>query len=219
MAPISANLEAIMARIRGAAERAGRDPASVTLVAVSKFQDLPRIREAAQAGLSHFAESRLQEAQTKLPGLLPLGEWHFIGSLQTNKAKAVAGLFEVIQSVDSLKLAEKLSAAALELSKTLRIYAQVNISRESQKHGFPPEGAEQEILGMGRLPGLKLEGLMGMAAASGDAGSARASFRSLRELRERLGGGLKLSMGMSQDFETAIEEGADLVRIGTALYA
>jgi pyridoxal phosphate enzyme (YggS family) len=215
MAAISANCQAIRARIAAACERAGRDPASVALMAVSKFQSPERVAEAAKAGLSLFGESRLQEAQTKLPGMRALGDWHFIGHLQSNKAKAVAGLFDAVQSVDSPKLAAKLSEAAAELGKTLRIYAQVNISAEPQKHGFAPAGEEELLLQLGRLPGIKLEGLMGMAAAEGD---PRPAFRGLRELGRRLGGDLKLSMGMSGDFEIAIEEGADIVRIGTALF-
>jgi pyridoxal phosphate enzyme (YggS family) len=215
MAAISANLAGIQKRIEAACQRAGRDPSSVAITAVSKFQSLERVKEAAAAGLRIFGESRLQEAETKLPALRELGAWHFIGHLQGKKAKAVAGLFDVVQSVDSLELAQKLSKAAQELGKTLGIYAQLNISEEPQKHGFSMAEAEAALTELGRLPGLKLEGLMGMAAAEGD---PRPAFSSLRSLRGRLGGNLKLSMGMSQDFETAIEEGADLVRIGTALF-
>jgi pyridoxal phosphate enzyme (YggS family) len=216
MASISGNLAAIQARVVQACQRAGRDPGSVAIVAVSKFQSLERVQEAAAAGLKLFGESRLQEAETKLPGLKALGAWHFIGHLQGKKAKAVAGLFDVVQSVDSLELAQKLSKAAQEAGKTLGIYAQLNISQEAQKHGFPLKGGEAALAELEKLPGLKLEGLMGMAAAEGD---PRPAFRALRELRERVDPKLKLSMGMSQDFETAIEEGADLVRIGTALFA
>jgi pyridoxal phosphate enzyme (YggS family) len=219
MAPISSNAALIRERVRLAAQRAGRNPAAVSIVAVSKFHSVERIREAAAAGFRIFGESRQQEAQTKLPALKDLGEWHFIGNLQTNKAKGVAELFEVVESVDSPRLGEKLSSAAQELGKTLRVYAQVNISAEPQKHGFALEGAEQEILALGRLQGLSLEGLMGMAAASEDPEQARESFRALRSLRDRLAPNLKLSMGMSHDYEVAIEEGADLVRIGTALFA
>ena len=222
MAPVSENLRLIQAGIDAAARRAGREPSSVTLVAVSKFHSAERIREAHAAGLRVFGESREQEAQTKLPELKDLGDWHFIGRLQTNKAKSVAGLFDAVQSVDSSRLAEKLSAAAAELKKILCIYAQVNISREPQKGGFELEGAEEAILALGQLPHLKLEGLMGMAAASDNPETARPSFAALRALRERLrqrGIDLKLSMGMSHDYQVAIEEGADLVRIGTALFA
>ena len=219
MAPISHNAFQIRERIRFAAQRVGRDPSAVSIVAVSKFHSVERIREAAAAGMTIFGESRQQEAQTKLPALKGLGEWHFIGNLQTNKAKDVVTLFDVVESVDSQRLGERLSSAAIELGKTLRIYAQVNISAEAQKHGFALEGAEQDISALGKLPGLTLEGLMGMAAVSEDPQEARESFRALLKLRDRLEPGLKLSMGMSNDYEVAIEEGADLVRIGTALFA
>jgi pyridoxal phosphate enzyme (YggS family) len=221
MPTVAANYALIKSRLEAACLRAGRDPGGITVLAVTKFHQADRIREAAAAGLKAFGESRQQEALAKLPPLKGLGEWHFIGNLQTNKAKSVAELFDVVQSVDSLRLAEKLSAAALELGKTLRIYAQVNISQEPQKHGYALEGAESEILALASLPGLKLEGLMGMAAATENPKDARPSFAALRALGERLKGGgvgLKLSMGMSDDFEIAIEEGADLVRIGTALF-
>src|SRR5260221_5309179 len=221
MATVAENLQAIREKIAAACARSGRDPHSVSLVAVSKFQSGERIEEAAAAGLRVFAESRQQEASGKLPRLKGLGEWHFIGHLQTNKARAVAELFDVIQSVDSLRLAEKLSSAAGELGKALRVYAQVNISEEPQKQGFPVRGAESEILKIKGLPGLKLEGLIGMAAQGGSPEAARASFKALRGLAAGLQaqpGPLKLSMGISQDFEIAIEEGADLIRVGTALF-
>lgn len=217
MAPVSANYAHILGRLNAAAKRAGRDPKAITVVAVSKFHAPERIREAADAGLRAFGESRQQEAATKLPLLKDLGEWHFIGPLQTNKAKSVAELFDVVQSVDSKRLAEKLSSAAAQLGKTLRIYAQVNISREPQKQGFEFDAAEDAIAELERLPHLKLEGLMGIAAASENPEDARPAFKALRLLRGDRP--LKLSMGMSHDYEVAIEEGADLVRIGTALFA
>lgn len=221
MATVVENLKAVEAKMSAACARSGRDPKSVTLVAVSKFQAAERIEEAAAAGLKVFAESREQEASLKLPRLQSLGEWHFIGRLQTNKARSVAELFDVVQSVDSLRLAQKLSAAATELGKTLRVYAQVNISQEPQKQGFALHGAEAEILQLKDLSHLKLEGLMGMAAQGLAPEETRASFRALRDLRARLlpqTGPLKLSMGMSGDFEVAIEEGADLIRVGTSLF-
>ena len=135
MATVAANYAEISKRLAAAAARSGRSPESVVLVAVSKFHSAERIREAAACGLKVFAESRQQEAQAKLPLLKALGEWHFIGPLQSNKARSVAELFDVVQSVDSRRLADKLSQAAGQLHKTLRIYAQVNISREAQKQG------------------------------------------------------------------------------------
>lgn len=221
MATLAENLIEIRRAIDAACARRGRDPKDVTLVAVSKFQPLERIKEAAAAGLKVFAESREQEAGTKLPRLKALGEWHFIGRLQTNKAASVAELFDVVQSVDSARLAQKLSKAATELGKTLRVYAQVNISQEPQKQGFALHGAEAEIVMLKDLSHLKLEGLMGMAAQASTPEAARKNFRDLFELKKRLEpelGLLKLSMGMSGDFEVAIEEGADLIRVGTALF-
>ncbi len=215
-APVLENLKGLQARIDAACRRSGRDPAGLCLVAVSKFVPPERIREAAAAGLSHFAESRQQEAGTKLPALKDLGTWHFIGHLQSNKARQVAGLFDVVQSVDSLALAQKLSRAAGELGRRLRIYAQVNISGEPQKHGFRPEETAQACAALRALTGLELEGLMGMAAAFPDPEGARPQFRALKALAA--GQGLKCSMGMSQDFEVAVEEGSDMLRLGTALF-
>lgn len=218
---IAGNHDEVCQRLRRACVLAGRRPETVTLVAVTKFQSADAVRAVAAAGAKHFAESRVQEARDKVPGLQSLGTWHFIGHLQTNKARATAELFDVIQSVDSLRLAQKLSEAAVELGKTLGVYAQVNISLEPQKHGFAVAGADDEIAQLKSLPGLRLDGLMGMAAAQDDAAAARPDFARLRGLRERLQprlGPLLLSMGMSQDFEIAIEEGADLVRVGSALF-
>ncbi|HTB23243.1 MAG TPA: YggS family pyridoxal phosphate-dependent enzyme [bacterium] len=217
---IAGNLDGVDQRIKQACERAGRLRETVTLVAVTKFQNPDSVRSLAALGLVHFAESRVQEAQTKVPGLKGLGTWHFIGHLQTNKARQAAELFDVIQSVDSLRLAQKLDEAASALGRRLRVFAQVNCSQEPQKQGFSLDSAAEGAAAMARMPHLKLEGLMGMAPA-GDAAAARHSFRGLRELRVRLApelGPLLLSMGMSGDFEAAIEEGADLVRIGSALF-
>jgi pyridoxal phosphate enzyme (YggS family) len=221
MPEIARNYAALMERLQKALKASGRPNDSVTFMAVTKFQSEVHIREAAALGLKHFGESRLQEAQEKLGSLRVLGEWHFIGTLQSNKAKAVTGLFDVIQSVHEMKLAERVAEQAKALGKEQRIFAQVNISGEPQKHGFSLEGAEEELARLGALPNLRLEGLMGMAAASEDPEQARPSFAALWRLRERLGAqgkGLKLSMGMSHDFEAAIKEGSDLVRIGTALF-
>ena len=200
--------------------RNDRPAGSVTLVGVAKRQPLELVAETIRAGLADVAENYLQEAQAAFAELPPVRR-HFIGHLQTNKAKAVAELFDVVQSVDSLRLAEALSSAAVSLAKTLDVYAQVNISLEPQKHGFGVLGGEEELARLAGLPGLKLKGLMGMAAAVDDPAAARPDFARLRELRQRLQpslGPLLLSMGMSHDFEVAIEEGADLVRVGSALF-
>ncbi len=216
---IAGNLQEVRRRISEACLRAGRSPETVTLVAVSKFHGFDAIQEAAAAGATHFAESRVQEARDKVPGLKGLGTWHFIGHLQTNKVRQALGLFDVFQSVDSLHLAEKLDEAAAEAGKEPGVFVQVNCSREPQKHGFSPEEAPQAVEAIARLGHLRLEGLMGMAPA-GDPDGARAAFRLLRGLREAAAPGraLRLSMGMSGDFEAAVEEGADLVRVGSAIF-
>jgi pyridoxal phosphate enzyme (YggS family) len=220
---LAGNHDEVYQRLRQACLRAGKAEGTVTLVAVTKFQDPLLIFEAARVGLKHFAESRVQEAQTKFqdPALRALGTWHLIGHLQSNKAKLAAELFDVVQSVDSVRLAEKLDEAAGALGKTLRVFAQVNISAEPQKHGLALERANEEIQQIARLPHLKLEGLMGMAAATEDPQDARPAFKALQQLRQNLSptlGPLTLSMGMSHDFEVAIEEGSDMVRIGTDLF-
>ena len=218
---IAGNLDGVDQRIRKACERAGRLRETVTLVAVTKFKSADAVQAVAAAGAAHFAESRVQDARDKVPGLKGLGTWHFIGHLQTNKARQALELFDVIQSVDSLRLAEKLDSEAALLGRKARIFIQVNISGEPQKMGFSLESAADGVLAAFALPNLRIEGLMGMAPHA-DEEAARRSFAALRALRDRLiprTGPLALSMGMSNDFEAAIEEGADLVRIGSALFA
>jgi hypothetical protein len=217
---VPGNFLEVTQRIRKACERSGRTNESVTLIAVTKFQSIEAVKAVAAAGATQFAESRVQEARDKVPGLKSLGTWHFIGHLQTNKARLAVELFDVIQSVDSLRLAETLDAAAADVGKTLGVFLQVNISGEAQKHGFSPAESPQAAEAISHLSHVRLQGLMGMAADA-DETSVRAAFRRLRELKERLAPvhpGLKLSMGMSGDYEIAIEEGADFVRIGTALF-
>lgn len=218
---IAGNLDDVDQRLRRACERAGRRRETVTLVAVTKFQSPDRIEALAAAGAAHFAESRVQEARSKVPGLKSLGTWHFIGHLQTNKARQAVELMDLVQSVDSLKLAQVLDKAAAELGKRLPIFAQVNISAEAQKHGFSLAEAPDALAQLKRLSHLDLRGLMGMAALDGEAEAARPAFRALRQLRDQLQPGLgplALSMGMSHDFEVAVEEGADFVRVGSALF-
>lgn len=218
---IAGKLDAVNQRILKACERAGRPAETVTLVAVSKFQSPDAIRAAAMAGVLHFAESRVQEADNKVPGLKGLGTWHFIGHLQTNKVRRTLELFDVIQSLDSLRLARKLDETASEIGRRVRVFVQVNCSLEPQKQGFSLESAAESVATIARLPSLELEGLMGMAP-QGDPLAARLAFRRLAAIRSDLGsafGPLRLSMGMSDDFEAAIEEGADLVRIGSALFS
>jgi pyridoxal phosphate enzyme (YggS family) len=221
MASIVENLADIQDKIKAARARSGHETGQVRIVAVTKTQSVERIQEAASAGLKIFAESRIQEAQSKMGLLSGLGEWHFIGHLQTNKAKNALEMFQCIQSVDSLHLAEALSACCARQEKTCRIFAEVNVSGEAQKHGLAYEKACENILKMAAMPGMKVEGLMCMAPLSDDLQAVRPVFASLARLGLALGkdlGPLELSMGMSHDYEVAIEEGATLVRIGSALF-
>lgn len=223
MSQIARNLEEVRKRLEAAARRAGRDPAAVQVVAVSKTVDAARIKEAWDAGQKIFGENYLQEARGKIAALGPGATWHFIGHLQTNKAKAAVELFHLIHSVDRLHLAQALEKAAAGQQKVQEILLQVNLAGEASKSGAPP-AAVPELLGeIAHLPHLRVVGLMTMPPWFEDPEAVRPYFRDLREMRDRLLQlGLaplpELSMGMSGDFETAIEEGATLVRIGTAIF-
>ena len=222
---IGANIARVRVRIAEAALRGGRQPESVQLVAVTKTVGPARIREAGACGLRVFGENRVQEARAKVSEV-PGVSWHLIGSLQRNKVKEALRLFEVIHSVDSVGLAEELSRRSMERgTRRAEVLLQVNISQEPQKHGVAPEEAERVVGAVLELQGLRLRGLMGMAPLVETPEAARPSFRRLRELRDRLGeafpeaGVCELSMGMTDDFEVAIEEGATIVRVGRALFA
>ncbi len=221
MPAIIENLKIIEDRISAACRKAGRSREEIRIVAVTKTQNEDRIREAAEAGLRLFAESRVQEAQRKLPALKSLGEWHFIGHLQTNKAKNAVDMFDSIESVDSLRLAREISRLAAGMDRRIDVWAEVNVSGEGSKQGFPLDSARDEIGRMLDLPGLKLSGLMTMAPRSDSEEEARPVFSGLRRLARSLegrAGALGLSMGMSDDYRVAVEEGATHVRIGSALF-
>ncbi|HYA89362.1 MAG TPA: YggS family pyridoxal phosphate-dependent enzyme [archaeon] len=221
---IAANLEEIRERIARAAERAGRAAADVTLVAVSKTFPAEAIRAAYSAGVRHFGENRVQEWESKAPLLGDLdATWHLIGHLQSNKARRAAHLFHRVDSVDSIALAQKLDAAAAEEGKCLRVLIEVHLGEETTKSGV----AEAELTELAReiamLPQLELLGLMAIPPFTEDPEGARPYFRKLHELRDGLsrafGKALPvLSMGMSHDFEVAIEEGATEIRVGTAVF-
>jgi hypothetical protein len=225
MSRIARNLEEVRRRFTAAARRAGRDPASVRLVAVSKTVDLDRIRQAVAAGQSLFGENYLQEARDKIAALGPGVSWHMVGHLQSKKAKGAVELFDLIHSVDRLKVAQALEEAAARRGKVQEVLLQVNLAGEESKSGAPPEAVPELLRELGRLPHLLLTGLMTMTPWFSDPESARPYYRALRELRDRLRH-LKvmdsplheLSMGMSGDFEVAVEEGATLVRVGTAIF-
>jgi pyridoxal phosphate enzyme (YggS family) len=214
---IGQNLAGIRKRIAKAAEKAGRSPSEVTLVAVTKTVDVAAIQEAFAAGLCHFGESRIQEAKDKIPALScldPRPTWHLVGHLQTNKAKTAAEMFDVIHSVDSLKVAEAISQHA---SRDMPVLVQVNVAGEASKYGFVLQDTIAALEHIARLPHLRIKGLMTIAPYADDPEEVRPVFRRLRLMRDSLG--LEhLSMGMSQDFEVAIEEGATLVRIGRAIF-
>ena len=220
------SLAQIRERMAAAARRAGRDPGSVRLVAVSKRVPVERISEAVAAGQLLFGENYLQEAEEKIGQLPPSAQWHFIGHLQSNKAKAAAELFAMIETVDRLKLARALDKHAAEANRLLPVLVQVNVGREEQKAGALPEAAEALLREMAVLPNLQVRGLMTMPPFFDAPETVRPFFRALRCLSEKLAskgllgihGPVELSMGMSGDFEVAIEEGATLVRVGTALF-
>ncbi len=214
---IAANLERVNERIARACKRGGRSPAEVTLVAVTKTVGVPEIEAAYSCGIKDFGENRVQEAAAKigqLTGLVPRPVWHLVGHLQTNKAKVAVGLFDIMHSVDSLRLAGVLSRQA---EKALPVLLEVNVSGEASKSGFTPAEVVPALDEIARLPRLEVEGLMTIAPLVADAESVRPVFRQLRRMRDELG--LEhLSMGMTDDFEVAIEEGATIIRVGRAIF-
>ncbi|MEX5350164.1 YggS family pyridoxal phosphate-dependent enzyme [Pseudomonas juntendi] len=220
MSTIADNLSALAARIDSAAQAAGRDPASVQLLAVSKTKPASAIREIHAAGVRDVGENYLQEALAKQVALddLPL-IWHFIGPIQSNKTKAIAEHFDWVHSVDRLKIAQRLSEQRPEGLAPLNICLQVNVSGEDSKSGCAPAELPALARAVAALPRLRLRGLMAIPEPTDDRAAQEAAFASLRQLQEGLGLGLDtLSMGMSHDLEAAIAQGATWVRIGTALF-
>jgi pyridoxal phosphate enzyme (YggS family) len=212
---IAERLARVRQRVARAAERAGRSPAEVTIVAVSKSFPIPAIAEAAAAGIAHVGENRVQEAAAKIPALRHLSlTWHMVGHLQTNKAKTTLELFDIIQSMDSLRLAEVLSRHA---ERAVPVLLEVNVAGEASKFGFSPQEILPAAEAVARLPHLDVRGLTTVAPLVSDLEEVRPVFRELRRLRDALGLA-ELSMGMSDDFEVAIEEGATMVRIGRAIF-
>jgi pyridoxal phosphate enzyme (YggS family) len=214
-------------RIEAAARRAGRDPREIALVAVSKRKPASAVVAALRAGVRHVGESYVQEAGAKIPEVArllsgsstPPPEWHLVGRLQRNKARDAARCFDWVQSVDRPELARELERRAAEAGRRLAVLLQVNTSGEPQKGGVAPEGLPGLLSACRELEHLELRGLMTVPEA-GSAEAARPAFARLRELRERHGAGKleHLSMGMSADFEVAIEEGATLVRLGSVIF-
>lgn len=220
---LAGNLSDVRQRIEVACDRAGRDLASLTLVAVTKGQPPEVVRAAADLGLRVFGENRVQEARAKIalaPGRL---RWHMIGHLQSNKCRDAVQYFEMIESVDSLALAKEINKCCEKVAKTMPVLLEVNMAGEATKFGYKPEQLLAELLEINDLRKVEIHGLMTVAPYAQDPEKVRPIFRQLRELKEKcdeiLGAPLPhLSMGMSGDFDVAIEEGATIIRVGTALF-
>jgi pyridoxal phosphate enzyme (YggS family) len=223
MTSVLENLESVREKIAAAADRAGRNSSEIELVAVSKTHPAEIIREAVEAGQELFGENRVQEALAKIPLLSGKLRWHLIGHLQSNKIRKALPHFELIHGVDSLDLARDIDRIAAEEGVFPRILLEVNVSGEGSKHGFEPAALERHLEELLALPRLQIEGFMTMAPLAPEAEASRPHFRSLRELRDRLAqqAGISfptLSMGMSGDYAVGIEEGATLVRVGSAIF-
>ncbi|MEK6693119.1 MAG: YggS family pyridoxal phosphate-dependent enzyme [Nitrospirota bacterium] len=227
MSSIAENIKSILERIRKTAEKVGRNPSDVKLVAVSKTVDVNRIKEAVISGVTILGENRVQEAQKKVMSdelrvMSDRIKWHMVGHLQTNKAKTAVQLFDLIHSIDSLSLAEEIDRQAKKVGKIQRVLVEVNLGGEETKHGVSKEGTISLLKEMSKLKNISVEGLMTMPPFSENPEDARPHFKELKNLIDeavKAGLGLtKLSMGMSNDFEVAIEEGATMVRIGTGIF-
>jgi len=227
---VQENIQKIRESIDQACRKANRDPKEVVLVAVTKTIAPEIIQQAIDAGITHIAENRVQEAESKFPSLLaknPQIKTHIIGHLQSNKAKDAIRVCSLIQSVDSLKLAAEIEKQAVKLNKTVEILVQFNTAHEEQKFGAEPLEASQLIEAVSKLPHVKIKGLMCMAPYTEDQGIIRTAFADLRGIREKIKKQFSghaqvemgiLSMGMSSDYKIAIEEGSNLVRVGSAIF-
>jgi pyridoxal phosphate enzyme (YggS family) len=226
---VAANISSIKERMAAAARGAGRNPDDIALIAVSKTQPPERIREAYDAGQRRFGENRVQEFVAKVEALRDLhsAEWHMIGHLQSNKAAKAVELFRAVESVDSLKLAEKLDSAARALGRKLEVLIEMNVGGESAKSGMAPDSPalEELLTAAPRLEALVFRGLMTVPPFTDNPQGARPYFHKLRDLRDAIAARKlpaiamdQLSMGMSHDFEVAIEEGSTCVRVGTAIF-
>ncbi|MFZ1985339.1 MAG: YggS family pyridoxal phosphate-dependent enzyme [Desulfatitalea sp.] len=223
---IKNNIAQVKARIATAAERCGRAPESIRLVAVAKTHPAEAVQAAVAAGATIIGENYIQEARTKFDALIHLPvQWHFIGHLQSNKARYAVRLFQLIHTVDSIHLATELDHQARKAGKVQQILIQVNVSRESSKSGVDEQGVVSLASGLVRMPHIRVKGLMTMPPYFDDPERARPYFAALRRLRDQVRSLAlpnidmdELSMGMTGDFEAAIEEGATLVRVGTAIF-
>lgn len=223
MNDIAHNLEQVHSRISEAAKKSGRSAGEIQLIAVSKTHDAEKVRAAFDAGQEIFGESRVQEARAKIPLLPSAARWHFIGRLQKNKVRHALPLFELFHSVDSLALAQNMNRIAEEEGLRPRVLLEVNVAGEGSKIGFMPDSLRAEFEQINSLGRVTLEGLMTIPPLAQEAEASRKFFVALRELRDQLVHEFDmqlphLSMGMSHDFAVAIEEGATLVRVGTAIF-
>ena len=223
MNSIAENLERVRKQIASAAAKSGRSPDEVELVAITKTHPAEKVREAIEAGQSLFAESRVQEARAKIPELPSNVRWHFVGHLQKNKVRQALPLFEMIHSVDSLALAQDINRIAEEEGLHPRILLEVNVAGEGKKFGFSPGKLRDQMEDLLALSRLSILGLMTIPPLAKESEASRKYFVQLRELRDRLQTEFRvdftqLSMGMTQDFPIAVEEGATLVRVGTAIF-
>ena len=223
MPDLAANLAAVNERIAAACDRAGRSADEVQMIAVVKKFSAAVVAEAADCGLTLFGENRVQEALAKIHDCPGHVRWHFIGNLQTNKCRDAVALFEMIHAVDSVRLAAELNKRCEQAAKVMPVLLEVNVSGEGSKHGFTPAAVVAAMDAFDDFPQLELHGLMTMAPYARDPESARPYFQKLREAKaaceDQLGAPLpELSMGMSGDFEVAIEEGATIIRLGTVLF-
>ncbi|HEV2842139.1 MAG TPA: YggS family pyridoxal phosphate-dependent enzyme [Chthoniobacterales bacterium] len=223
MTSIAENLERVQSQVTDAARKSGRSPDEIVLVAISKTHEAEKIRAALDTGHEIFGESRVQEARAKIPLLPSSARWHFVGRLQKNKIRHALPLFELFHSVDSLALARDMNRIAEEVGLHPRVLLEVNVAGEGSKIGFAPDSLRAEMETLLQLPRLNVEGLMTIPPLAPEAEASRKFFVALRELRDQLAAQFQvnlpqLSMGMSDDFPVAIEEGATLVRVGTAIF-
>jgi len=223
MEPIAENLERVKSQIADAAEKSGRALKDIELVAISKTHEAEKVRAALDAGQQLFGESRVQEARAKIPLLPSASRWHFVGRLQKNKIRHALPLFELFHSVDSIELAREMNRIAEEEGLRPRVLLEVNVAGEGSKIGFTPDSLRAEMEALLELPRLTIEGVMTIPPLAPEAEASRQYFVVLRELRDQCAAQFhvslpQLSMGMSGDFGVAIEEGATLVRVGTAIF-
>ena len=223
---IKTRVQSVLAKIRAAAEKAGRSSNAVRLVAATKTVGIPQIAAGVQAGLSLLGENRVQEALTKIPAFTHGSvQWHFIGQLQRRKVRSVIGVFDLIHSVDTLELAQEIDRRAGDAGHRQDVLLEVNIGNEPTKAGFRPDDVRQAVSELAHLSHIRIKGLMAIPPPTSDPGSARPYFRKLAELAKTIDAQQlpsvkmdELSMGMSNDYEVAIEEGATLVRVGSAIF-